>query len=340
VGLHCFPLYAAHLRKKVATKSVPSQFTVSTVKGGLTNQLYKCCVGDEIVLVRVYGKQTEEVIDRMRENVVVDVFSQIGFGPRIFGRFPAGRVEQYFQAHALTPADMSKDELVPHIAQRVGQMHVLDMRSLEPRLPCEITVFTTLAQWLQKAIAIRFDDKSSSRKAEQLRGLKLDEIALEFATVRNLLAQGGDASQALVFAHNDLLSGNILWDAKGKVLRLIDYEYSGYNPRAFDIANHFCECCGFDCDWKMFPSRAQQSVFFRHYLSETTRKPASGIADTELDQLYEEVNAWVPVSHLFWGVWAVVQSRASLIDFDYLNYASLRFHGYYLHKSKLKYAEK
>lgn len=23
--------------------------------------------------------------------------------------------------------------------------------------------------------------------------------------------------------------------------QVIDFEYSGYNPRAFDIANHFCE---------------------------------------------------------------------------------------------------
>lgn len=24
-------------------------------------------------------------------------------------------------------------------------------------------------------------------------------------------------------------------------MQVIDFEYSGYNPRAFDIANHFCE---------------------------------------------------------------------------------------------------
>jgi hypothetical protein len=26
----------------------------------------------------------------------------------------------------------------------------------------------------------------------------------------------------------------------------------------FDIGNHFCECCGFECDWSQFPTRAQQ----------------------------------------------------------------------------------
>lgn len=37
---------------------------------------------------------------------------------------------------------------------------------------------------------------------------------------------------------------SILWlttRAMLLALQVIDFEYSGYNPRAFDIANHFCE---------------------------------------------------------------------------------------------------
>ena len=48
-----------------------------------------------------------------------------------------------------------------------------------------------------------------------------------------------------VMAHNDLLSGNILinndYDGSSPPqLTIIDYEYTCYNSRAFDIANHFC----------------------------------------------------------------------------------------------------
>lgn len=48
-----------------------------------------------------------------------------------------------------------------------------------------------------------------------------------------------------VMAHNDLLSGNILInnDYDGSAdpsLTIIDYEYTCYNARAFDIGNHFC----------------------------------------------------------------------------------------------------
>jgi thiamine kinase-like enzyme len=47
-----------------------------------------------------------------------------------------------------------------------------------------------------------------------------------------------------VLCHNDVLSGNVLLSEAGTnedpKITLIDYEYSCYNYRAFDIANHFC----------------------------------------------------------------------------------------------------
>ncbi len=55
-----------------------------------------------------------------------------------------------------------------------------------------------------------------------------------------------------VFCHNDLLSGNILihktqehpgdiidYKVETKNVSIIDYEYAGYNSRAWDLANHF-----------------------------------------------------------------------------------------------------
>ncbi len=37
-------------------------------------------------------------------------------------------------------------------------------------------------------------------------------------------------------------------------------------------------------------------------------------------------------SHLFWGSWSVVQAVHTTINFDYVQYASLRFQGYFYHK--------
>lgn len=48
----------------------------------------------------------------------------------------------------------------------------------------------------------------------------------------------------VVYAHNDLLLGNILHDSKRNTVTFIDYEYCGFNYQAFDVANHFAEFAG------------------------------------------------------------------------------------------------
>lgn len=47
----------------------------------------------------------------------------------------------------------------------------------------------------------------------------------------------------LVLSHNDVQENNILMSsADNEKLVLIDFEYAGWNPRAYDIANFINEC--------------------------------------------------------------------------------------------------
>lgn len=42
---------------------------------------------------------------------------------------------------------------------------------------------------------------------------------------------------------------------------------------------------------------------------------------------------FVLLSHLYWAFWSIVQSKYSKIDFDFLQYAKLRYQGYTLQKT-------
>ena len=68
---------------------------------------------------------------------------------------------------------------------------------------------------------------------------------------------------------------------------MIDFEYSSYNPRAFDLANHVCEhyidyACdqwpGFVIDEQRFPSdfhiRRLITAYLYHYKKYTVRRAA------------------------------------------------------------------
>ena len=47
----------------------------------------------------------------------------------------------------------------------------------------------------------------------------------------------------------------------------IDYEYATPAPAAFDIANHFAEWGGFDCDFSVLPTLSQRRDFLTAYLA-------------------------------------------------------------------------
>lgn len=54
--------------------------------------------------------------------------------------------------------------------------------------------------------------------------------------------------------------------------------------------------------------------------------------EEEVQQLVREGNIFALVSHQFWGVWCLIQARYSAIDFDYMEYCSVRWSEY--HKRK------
>lgn len=79
----------------------------------------------------------------------------------------------------------------------------------------------------------------------------LDEVRKEFD---RLYLAVNKIQSPVVFAHNDLLLGNILYDPSSESrVTFIDYEYADYNFQAYDIGNHFDEFAG--TFWFSFPFR-------------------------------------------------------------------------------------
>lgn len=70
-----------------------------------------------------------------------------------------------------------------------------------------------------------------------------EEFKAEFYRLKDVLTK---TNSPIVFAHNDLLMGNIIYDEANNKVTFIDFEYAGYNYQAFDIGNHFAEFAGND----------------------------------------------------------------------------------------------
>ncbi|KAM3257534.1 hypothetical protein ACQJBY_049691 [Aegilops geniculata] len=291
-----------------------SCFSISTVSGGITNMLLKVSVkegsdSESSVTVRLYGPNTDLVIDRERELQAIPYLSAAGFGARLLGVFENGVVSSFIHARTLSPSDMKEPRIAAKIAKQLQKFHQVDIPgSKEPQL------WNDIFKFLKKASVLMFEDNEKQKRYEKISFREIQDEVKELKDLSDLL------HAPVVFAHNDLLSGNLMLNDLEEKLYFIDFEYGSYSYRGFDIANHFNEYAGFECDYNLYPDKDVQYHFFRNYLSD---RPSE-----DLDALYTETNTFRLASHLYWALWALIQARVSPIDFDYLGYFFLRYGEY------------
>lgn len=296
-----------------------SLFSVETISGGITNLLLKVTVTEEngsdvSVTIRLYGPNTEYVINRERELTASRYLSAAGFGPKLLATFGNGMMQSFIDARTLDAEDMRNPKLVTEIAKQLRKFHQVEVPgSKEPQL------WIDMDKYFKKASNLSYDH---SEKQMKYNSISFEEIDVEINELKELTRR---LESPVVFAHNDLLSGNLMLNEDHGKLYLIDFEYGSYNYRGFDIGNHFNEYAGYDCDYSLYPSKEEQYHFFRHYLHPDAPEEAT---DSDLEALYVETNLYMLASHMLWALWALIQAKMSPINFNYLGYFFLRYNEY------------
>ncbi|NP_001120148.1 choline/ethanolamine kinase [Xenopus tropicalis] len=325
----------------------PHQFRVSVVSGGLSNLLYKCSLTDSVktqsteprqVLLRLYGAILQGVNSLVQESVMFAILAERSLGPRLYGVFPQGRLEEYIPSRRLLTSELSCPDVSSEIAEKLARFHKMEM----PFNKKPVWLFRTMEEYMSQISSLSFTQKEDVEKFNQLKSLSLEE---EMQKLKLLLLS---TASPVVFCHNDVQEGNILLlssrsSSPSDRLMLIDFEYSSYNYRGFDIGNHFCEWAYnyqhnewpfYKAQLNDYPSRVQQLRFFRSYLLEMSPGLSEGERHAQEEAMLLEVNRFALASHFFWGLWSILQAKMSTIEFGYLDYALSRFNAYFEQKRR------
>ncbi|KAF6716443.1 Choline kinase alpha [Oryzias melastigma] len=341
-------------------------FQITVIRGGLSNKLFLCSlpdsldsVGDEPrnVLLRLYGAILQMSCNKgdsgqsnkenhfqgaeamVLESVMFAILAERELGPKLYGIFPQGRLEQYVPSRKLDTWELSEPSISAEVAEKMARFHAMRMPfNKEPKW-----LFGTMEKYLSQVMKLNFTRETQLRRFNRLLALNLPQ---EMEMLKSLLES---TNSPVVFCHNDCQEGNILL-LKGRQssdkqkLMLIDFEYSSYNYRGFDIGNHFCEwmydySCEehpfFRADAQKYPSKTQQLHFIESYLRESDAGFHNLSAADQMklkEELFVEVNRFAMASHFFWGLWSIIQARLSTIEFGYLEYAKARFEAYFQQK--------
>ncbi|PAV62611.1 hypothetical protein WR25_10408 [Diploscapter pachys] len=312
-----------------AWKEVPiDQLRISRIKGGMSNMLFLCRLSES-------HRPLRNEPDKSRP---------------------------------LTCREISLPGISAKIAKRLAKVHQLEVPIWkEPDYICD-----ALQRWLtQLTSTVSSDhvfDLPDYYSEFAPTSLTCVQIAEELDYLREMISQ---SKSPVKFCHNDLQEGNILLPkaSSGNIrlpslsderismgnslsafnpadpkLVLIDFEYASYNYRGFDFANHFVEWTidyeaedhpYYSINNDQFPSEDSMLEFFISYLREQGSTPENQLYP-RAEGLVKETMPFVPVSHLFWGVWGLLQVELSPVGFGFAEYGRDRIGLYYKNRDLLK----
>lgn len=301
--------------------------------------------------------------------------ASFGLAPPLLARFDNGLLYKFIEGQVTSPADMRRPDVSLAIARRLAEWHARipvsavfegskdEHASFTPDAQSP-NLWTVLSRWIS---GLPSETDAQSAKKATLAG-ELPWLHKHLSDIRGI---GPDPS-GLVFSHCDLLSGNVIVlptqsngghssdaspastmsseassladaHASGETsVSFIDYEYATPAPAAFDIANHFAEWGGFDCDFSVIPNVQQRRDFITSYVdsyhhfrsaeSESDVRTSTARPSEDVETLMAEVDRFRGAPGFYWGIWALIQAQISQISFDYASYAEVRLGEYWAWK--------
>jgi thiamine kinase-like enzyme len=255
--------------------------TVVPLEGGITNHNYRVDDKSGQYVARLGNDIPEHLIMRFNEVAASKAAHAADLSPGIMHHEPGVLVMEYIQSEPLTSERIQKRDTLAAILELLHRCH----NDIPKHLRGASLVFWVF-HVIRDYVATLNDAKSSYQ----------NELYDFLKTATDLESTIG--SVAIVFAHNDLLPGNILDD--GQRLWLIDWEYAGFNSPLFDLGG--------------LASNNNLGEDDERWMLETYYGKAVS------DELWVKYNAMKCASLLRETLWSMVSEIYSTLDFDYTQY--------------------
>lgn len=322
------------------------------MSGAMTNSVYSVTVQDGALLrlgpgepakmlLRIYGNGTDGLFSRRKELECTERLADAGIAPRWLGIFSNGRFEEFVENIPVTAAMIREPQLSAMVGRKLFYLHNradIIQQAAQTDEEQKSVLWKRLAEWRTRGLAALRKLQARELTAGQQEYLgRILGLGIESAGFVAGMQEQKAACKAVlsprVLCHNDLHQGNVMLRHDDRSIILIDFEYAALGPRGYDFANHFCEWAADysseDSPERLdyeegLPTAEQQRNFAQAYCDEAQQHGHT----VDVEALLREARAFIPISHLLWGHWGLVQAASSYIDFDYLRYAYERLQQY------------
>jgi thiamine kinase-like enzyme len=261
------------------------EVNIKVLTGGLTNQNFRLDVGEQVYFVSIPGVATELLaIDRTCEYHNTRAAAAAGVGPRVLYHLPEFNVMvmEFINGATMSIEAMAAAGMPARLARTLKKLHA------GPRFLNDFNMFRLTEFYLRVA------EKHSVPIPNDYRRRLPAVGRMEAAINKRPLAS--------VPCSNDLVAENIIDD--GRVLRLVDFEYSGNNDPCFELGSAGCE---------LQYNPDQFAALGRAYFGRTRR------------HLLARMHLYALAADFGWTLWGAIQTQISKLDIDFWAYAGGRW---------------
>lgn len=276
---------------------------------------------------------------------------QPGLAPQLIARFENGLLYRFVPGTTCKAEDIRTANVSRAIAKELGQWHsrlplsalISNSNEHDTKLHIEEpkrsnprpypNVWTSMQRWLDDLPASSQEEKQRNQILQR----ELSSLCEQFVDAPGLCGRD------YVFTHGDLHDANVIIqeptprDMESTVEEtelkavFIDYEYCMPAPPAFELAYHFSEWAGFDCEYRFIPTRSERRRFIESYVrafhehAKEARDDAKALVDVECKEadmerdvkfLEQQVDAFRGVPGMYWGLWALMQIHRTGEDYS------------------------
>ncbi len=241
--------------------------------GGLTNTNYFVQAAGQKYVLRIPGRMTESMIDRVNEKRNAAIAADMGLNCNlIYCDAETGiKVSEYIDgAETMTPASIKLEANLKQAASLLSTLH-----HRETLFENDFNVFAETKRYL----SLLADKKRLYSGFERIYPEGVERMKARLAVLDEQHRP----------CHNDLVAANLVKNKEDRMY-LIDWEYSGNNDPMFDIAALFLEN-----DF----SKTDEDLFFSYYYPDTevTKKER------------ERILIYKIMQDVLWSVWTLVKEE-------------------------------
>ncbi|EKX74414.1 choline/ethanolamine kinase, putative [Theileria equi strain WA] len=296
-------------------KLTPNDIHITRLGHAMTNHVYKVKIArcdpsmPLNLILKISTPYTSTIYDKGLQDEVSEVLGSARCGPRILSNFSCGMIQEYIDGHPLDFDLCLNISTLTSIASEVGKFH----RRATAAAPSHWNRTPILWRKIDGWIPIARRMVSDNSLDIDIEGIA--ECCNSFRKILdNHIKLSNSPSNTILFCHNDLCGKNIIRTAHG--IRLIDFDYSGFNYAGSDIAKFFSEIStryhgvypyvsiydSLDVDHEI------KVMFISIYLSEVLGKNVPP-SDKLVEEFITSLQIHILGITLFWCLWGITMAE-------------------------------